>query len=224
MQGLEKKLGYDFGDISLLKTALSHSSYANENRRDGAESNERLEFLGDAVLGFVVAEYLYRNFPELPEGKMTRLRAELVCEKGLNEVAEKLGLGKYLLLGRGEERGGGRERPSILADAVESVLAAVFLDGGIMPAEKIIREFILNPFEAGESGNDEDYKTLLQELLQKDHGRAPEYRLVGESGPDHAKIFKVEALLNGKAISSGTGKSKKDAEQSAAKHALEILK
>lgn len=224
MQGLEKKLGYNFKNISLLNTALSHSSYANENKRSGAESNERLEFLGDAVLGFVVAEYLYRNFPQLPEGKMTRLRAELVCEKGLNEVAEKLRLGEYLLLGHGEERGGGRERPSILADAVESVLAAVYLDGGIAPAEKFIRDFILNPFEAGESGNDEDYKTLLQELVQREHSQTLEYRLTGESGPDHAKVFQVEAILNGKAISAGTGKSKKDAEQSAAKHALEILK
>lgn len=221
MQTLEKKLGYCFLNKSLLETAITHSSYANENKRDGVTCNERLEFLGDAVLGFVVAEYLYKKFPQLNEGKMTRLRAELVCEKGLNAVASKLKLGEYLRLGHGEEQGGGRDRPSILADAVEAVLAAVFIDGGMDQAVTLIEEFIFKPFEAGESDNDIDYKTRLQELVQRKSSQVLEYRLVGESGPDHAKVFEIEVLLNGKPVSTGSGKSKKDAEQAAAKHALE---
>ena len=223
MQELEEKLGYHFSDKALLNNALTHSSYANENKYEGAESNERLEFLGDAVLGVVVAEYLYKNNPNLPEGKMTRLRAELVCEKGLNAVSEKLGLGAYLLLGHGEEQNGGRKRPSILADAVEAVIAAVFLDGGMETVKRLINEWILKPLEAGESGDDRDYKTRLQELVQKKSGQVLGYKLLSESGPDHAKSFEVEVILNGEQISTGKGKSKKDAEQAAAKYALEKL-
>lgn len=220
---LERRIGYNFKDRGLLTQALTHSSYANENRSSGAVCNERLEFLGDAVLGAVVADYLFKRFPDMPEGKMTRLRAELVCEHGLDQVAAKLGLGEYLSLGRGEERGGGRSRPSILADAVEAVIAAIYMDGGTEAAVGFIRRFILDVFESGGTKAERDYKTELQELIQRESGRTLEYRLAGEEGPDHAKIFMVEALLDGRAIASGEGRSKKDAEQDAARNALEVL-
>ena len=222
MLELEERIGHVFTDGEYLKTALTHSSYANENKQEGAVCNERLEFLGDAVLGVIVAEYLYERFPDMPEGKMTRLRSELVCEKNLNRVAEQLDLGASLRLGKGEERSGGGRRPSILADAVEALLAAIYLDGGKDEAEKFIHEFILSGFEAG-SQYEGDYKTQLQELVQSKNGQVLEYRLTGEKGPDHDKVFTVAALINGKEISSGSGRSKKDAEQAAAKAALEVI-
>ncbi len=223
MEDLESKLGYTFKNKSLLTDALTHSSYANENRAAGAVCNERLEFLGDAVLGFVVAGYLYGKYKDLPEGKMTRLRAELVCETSLNGVATAIDLGGYLRLGRGEERGGGRTRTSIKADAVEAVLAAIYLDGGLEPAESFVRRFILDVYEAGEAVLGRDYKSELQELVQRKNGRTLEYVLVATSGPDHSKTFTVEARLNGRVLASGDGHSKKDAEQKAAKRALEVL-
>lgn len=221
MTALEEKLGYTFQNPALLENALTHSSYANENRGSGAQSNERLEFLGDSVLGMVTADYLYRAHPDLPEGDLTRTRAALVCESSLVEVAEQLGLGSYLRLGRGEETGGGRTRPSIIADAVEAVLAAVYLDGGIGSARKIIRRFILD--REDEKGANRDYKTALQELVQRESGRVLHYRLTGSSGPDHAKIFRVEVDLNGAPVGAGEGHSKKEAEQNAAKAAIETL-
>ncbi|MEG1858092.1 MAG: ribonuclease III, partial [Pseudoflavonifractor sp.] len=174
MERLEKELGYTFRDGALLKNALTHSSYANENRGKGLESNERLEFLGDSVLGMVVADYLFRTHPELPEGDLTRTRAALVCEESLVEVAHALDLGSYLLLGKGEEAGGGRVRCSIIADAVEAVLAAVYLDGGIGSARKMIQKYILDR-EAAKSTN-RDHKTALQELVQRESGQVLEYR------------------------------------------------
>jgi len=185
--------------------------------------NERLEFLGDAVLGVIVAEYLYKSERRFPEGEMTKLRADMVCEKSLSAVAAKIGLGDQLLLGKGEEMGGGRMRPSILADATEALLAAIFLDGGREYAEKFVYKFIIDEFEHGFVACGKDYKTRLQELVQKKSGQVLSYRPAGESGPDHAKIFTVEAMLNGEVISSGSGKSKKEAEQMAAKAALETL-
>lgn len=223
MEELEKKIGYTFSDRELLRTALTHSSYANENRREGAVCNERLEFLGDAVLGMITAQYLYKRFPDMPEGRMTRLRAELVCEKSLNGVACSLGLGDMLLLGRGEEKNGGRTRPSILADATEAVIAALSLDGGLAEARRFITRNILEPFEAGEGLPDVDYKTALQELVQRKSDQLLEYVPVSESGPDHDKRFTVQAVLNGQPLSTGEGHSKKDAEQAAAKNALEVL-
>lgn len=218
---LEKSIGYTFRDISLLKTALTHSSYANENRKTGALCNERLEFLGDAVLGVTVAEYLYRTHPEMPEGDMTCLRAELVCEQSLHEAAKRLGLGNYICLGRGEEQNGGRERGSILADATEAVIAAVFLDGG--DAKALINRLILGPArEKGTSGS-HDYKTMLQELIQRTSGHTLSYKTVGESGPDHSKTFTVCVMIDGRAVSQGDGRSKKEAEQAAAKSALEAM-
>lgn len=221
MKTLEAKLGYTFRDISLLENALTHSSCANESR-GRLQSNERLEFLGDSILGMVVAEHLFRNHPDLPEGELTRTRAALVCEDSLVEVAQELGLGDHLKLGKGEEAGGGRTRPSIRADAVEAVLAAVYLDGGIGSARKIIQEYILSREVAGWRAS-RDYKTALQELVQRESGQVLKYRLTGESGPDHNKRFFVEVELNGAAVGSGEGRSKKEAEQMAAKAAIEKL-
>ena len=222
MEKLEEKLGYTFQNRALLENALTHSSYANENRHTGAQSNERLEFLGDSVLGMVTADYLYRVHPDLPEGDLTRTRAALVCEGSLVEVAQQLNLGSYLKLGKGEDAGGGRERPSIVADAVEAVLAAVYLDGGIGSARKIIQRFILDREE--EKSASRDYKTALQELVQRESGQVLGYQLIGAEGPDHAKIFSVEVDLNGAPIGQGRGRSKKEAEQAAAKAAIEKLK
>lgn len=221
MTALEEKLGYEFQDSARLENALTHSSYANENRGKSLGSNERLEFLGDSVLGMVVADYLYRKHPDLPEGDLTRTRAALVCEGSLVEVAQALNLGSYLKLGRGEDAGGGRERPSIQADAVEAVLAAVYLDGGLEAARKIIQTFILDREE--EKAASRDYKTALQELVQRESGQILEYRITGSSGPDHAKVFAVEVDLNGTAVGRGEGHSKKEAEQNAARAAIGTL-
>ena len=224
MQELEKKLGYTFRNPALLSEALSHSSYANEHRNAKLSSNERLEFLGDSVLGFVTAEYLFAGHPDLPEGDLTRIRAALVCEQSLYEVASKLELGRYLKLGRGEEAGGGRQRTSILADATEAVFAAVYLDGGIQSASALIHRVLLNAErESAVEERRKDYKTALQELVQRQADQVLSYRMVGEHGPDHAKVFSAEVLLNGTAIGSGSGHSKKEAEQSAARSALAYL-
>ncbi|BDF67080.1 ribonuclease 3 [Oscillospiraceae bacterium] len=217
---MEAKLGYHFKDRALLENALTHSSYANENR-GALGSNERLEFLGDSVLGMVTADFLFKEHPDLPEGDLTRTRAALVCEESLVEVADLLDLGAYLKLGRGEEAGGGRERPSIRADAVEAVLAAVYLDGGLVEARKIIQRFILD--KETEKSASRDYKTTLQELVQRESGQVLTYRLTGESGPDHAKVFSVEVDLNGQKVGEGTGHSKKEAEQMAARAAIARL-
>ena len=224
MDSLEKKLGHVFRDRALLATALTHSSYANENRGRG-ECNERLEFLGDSVLGMVVADALYRRFPELPEGRMTRLRAQLVCEESLHRAASELGLGEYVRLGRGEEPTGGRRRTSILADAVEAVIAAMYLDGGLETAKAFIERQILSALDgSGPVMRVEDCKTELQELVQKKSGQSLSYELLGESGPDHDKTFTSQVSLNGRPIGSGSGRTKKEAEQAAAHAALEALK
>ena len=224
MQELEKKLNYTFRNPALLSEALSHSSYANEHRSSHLNSNERLEFLGDSVLGFVTAEFLFTQHPDLPEGDLTRIRAALVCEQSLYEVAKKLGLGRYLKLGRGEEAGGGRERTSILADATEAVFAAVYLDGGIQEASALIHRVLLD-VEREEIVEERrrDFKTALQELVQRQADQVLSYRMIGEQGPDHAKIFQAEVLLNGESLGNGFGRSKKEAEQSAAKAALKTL-
>ena len=222
MEGLEQKLSYRFRDRKLLDEALSHSSYVNEHRGSGIFSNERLEFLGDSVLGFVTAEFLFRQHPTAPEGDLTRIRAALVCEQSLYEVAQKLELGKYLKLGRGEEAGGGRTRPSILADATEAVFAAVYLDGGIGSARKIIQKYILSREVAGLT-KPRDHKTALQEVVQKHPDDRLTYTVTGESGPAHDKRFQVTVALNGKALAVGEGRSKKAAEQQAAKAALTKL-
>ena len=218
LKDLEAVIGYHFHNISLLQNALTHSSYANERWHNSLLSNERLEFLGDSVLGMLVAEYLYRNFPNRPEGELTRMRADMVCEQTLAAAAERIGLGTHLLLGHGEEQGGGRTRSSILADAMESVIAACFLDGGIETA----RNFILPFITEGKTAED-DHKTALQEVVQKHPDDRLTYTVTGESGPAHDKRFQVTVALNGKALAVGEGRSKKAAEQQAAKAALTKL-
>ncbi len=219
---LETAIGYRFKNISYLQNALAHSSYANERWHDGLKSNERLEFLGDSILGMVVAEYLYRNFPDRLEGELTRMRADMVCERALAEIAVKLDLGKHILLGKGEEQGGGRSRGSIQADAVESIIAACYLDGGMDAARGFIERFVLCRVPVTKLKNT-DYKTALQELVQQRKNQIIQYVLVGETGPDHDKQFRVNLLLNGEMMGTGTGGSKKKAEQEAAKAAMEVL-
>ena len=222
MKSLEEKLGYQFKNLSLLEHAMTHSSYANEHRSEGVTSNERLEFLGDSVLGLVVAQHLFSSHPNMPEGELTRTRAALVCEESLYEVAKVLDLGAYLKLGKGEAAGGGRTRPSILADATEATLAAVYLDGGMAAAESIIRTFILDK-EREKAEKPPDFNTERQELVQRKPGVSVSYRLVREIGPDHARIFVMEAAVDGVPAGQGKGHTKKEAEQMAARAALEKL-
>ena len=222
MTALEQKIGYSFKDKSYLENALTHSSYANESH-EPQSSNERLEFLGDSILGMTVADFLYANCPGMHEGKMSRLRAELVCEESLYGVAAEMGLGEYLNLGRGEELNGGRERPSILADAVEAVIAAMYLDGGLSEAQKFIDRVILSQFTEDRKFVNRDWKTELQERVQRVSGRILTYELTAESGPDHSKVFTFDAKVNGETVGTGTGRSKKEAEQAAARSALEAM-
>ena len=222
IKDLEAAIGYKFKNIALLQNALAHSSYANERWHNSLMSNERLEFLGDSILGMCVAEYLYCTFPDRPEGELTRMRADMVCEQTLANVAGRIGLGEHLLLGKGEEQGGGRTRNSILADAVESVIAASFLDGGMGAAKQFIQKYILVEVPVKKLHN-VDYKTSLQELVQQKKNQVLSYALVGESGPDHDKHFEVEVCLNGKVVGLGSGSSKKRAEQDAARVAMESL-
>ncbi|MCQ2484110.1 MAG: ribonuclease III [Clostridia bacterium] len=217
---LQEKLGYRFNDEGLLLRALSHSSYVNENHSVGG-SNERLEFLGDSVLGFITAENFFKNYKNFPEGELTKLRAAMVCEKSLAGFAREIELGKYLMLGKGEMITGGRERPSIQADAFEAVIAAIYLDGGMDAARKFVLKYIDEAIKRHQSVK--DYKTILQEIVQRNPGEIVEYVLVGETGPDHDKRFEVEVHLNSNVIGRGIGKSKKRAEQEAAREALELM-
>ncbi len=221
MKALEKNLGYTFKNKSLLINALTHSSYANE-ARDGVSSNERLEFLGDSVLSVIVSDYIYKRFNNLPEGELTKIRASLVCEKSLCGFSKELNVGEFLRLGKGEEKGGGRERASILADAFEALLAAIYLDSDLETA----RNFVLKFVELEHSSEEEvfkDYKTALQEIIQRNPEEYVTYILIGESGPDHNKSFEMEVHLNSNVIGRGVGKSKKQAEQMAAKQALSLM-
>ena len=222
MEALEKNLNYQFNNKELLLNALTHSSYANEARR-GITSNERLEFLGDSVLSVIVADYLYKNFSSLPEGELTKLRASLVCEKSLCSFSRELEIGKFLRLGKGEEKNGGKERDSILADAFEAVLAAMYLDGGMEVARKHVMRFILDELKHTDDEVFKDYKTALQEIIQRNPEESVSYFLTDEKGPDHDKIFTVEVRLNSNVIGTGKGKSKKQAEQMAAKQALSLM-
>ncbi|MCM1529934.1 MAG: ribonuclease III [Alistipes sp.] len=219
---LEEEICYKFKDRDLIVNALSHSSYANENKQP-LGSNERLEFLGDSVLSVVVSEYLYTHLTTVAEGDLTKLRASLVCEKSLHRFAMKIDLGRYLLLGKGEENTGGRERPSILADAFEAVIAAIYLDGGMEAARAHILRFMPQDLQKGAKAAFGDFKTVLQEIVQKNPEEKVEYVLIGEEGPDHNKRFVVEVMLNSQVIGKGKGRSKKDAEQLAAKEALELM-
>ncbi len=222
LQKLQDKIGYQFQDIALLKQALTHSSFANEQKINKLENYERLEFLGDAVLELVSSEFLFHENKDMPEGQLTKLRASMVCEPSLAYCAKDIGLGKYILLGRGEEATGGRNRDSIISDVMEAVIGAVFLDGGIEYAKKFIFQFILSDLENKILFMDS--KTLLQEEVQKDNTAQLRYELVKETGPDHDKQFQVEAYLDNKVIGMGVGKTKKAAEQQAAYEALIKLK
>ena len=222
MKKLEDNLNYKFNNIELLKNALTHSSFANESHGQ-KPSNERLEFLGDSVLSIIVSDYLYKNYPDMPEGQLTKLRASLVCEKSLYAFSQKLCLGDFLILGKGEEQTGGRTRVSILADAFEAVLAAMYLDGGIEVARKHVMRFVLEELKSADDDVFKDYKTSLQEIIQRNPEERLTYILIAESGPDHDKCFTVEVKLNSNVIGTGSGKSKKQAEQMAAKQALELM-
>lgn len=222
---LQKSLNVEFENPSLLEQAMIHSSYLNEYPGSGLSANERLEFLGDAILGFIVAEKLYQDFPDLAEGEMTRIRSVLVRRETLAHVAVRLKLGDYLYLGKGEEAGGGRQKPANLSAALEAVIAAIFLDQGLA----VVRELVLGWLnkELGEvvgRGKGIDYKSQLQEIIQLKYRSSPSYRTIQATGPDHDKLFTVEAMLGDKVLGRGTGKSKKLAETEAARHALEQLK
>ena len=226
ISGLEKKTGHRFSRKDILLTALTHSSYANEQRAKGLDTldNERLEYLGDSVLQVVASEYLYFNYLDLPEGEMSKIRAAAVCEKALCEYAGKIDLGSYMMLGHGEEKGGGRTRPSILADAFEALLAALFIDGGIDKVKEFLLPLIsVKIKEIVETGSSKDYKTLLQQIVQQEQGEILQYVTVGESGPSHLRVFEVEARLNSNVIGKGIGSSKRQAEQMAAKEALTLF-
>ncbi len=223
IEQLEKSIGYTFKNKELITNALSHSSYANEQRSKGVDTsdNERLEYLGDSVLSLVTSEYLYHNFPDLPEGELSKIRAAAVCEKALNEFALKIDLGSFLLLGHGEEKGGGRTRSSILADAFEALLAAIHLDSGLDEVKKFLLPFSKKKIhDILEDGSSKDYKTMLQQIIQQEQGEILQYVTVGESGPSHMRVFEVEARLNSNVIGRGQGPSKREAEQQAAKEAL----
>ena len=222
MKILEQNIGYTFKNKELLENALTHSSYANEVR-GGISSNERLEFLGDSVLSVIVSDYLFKNFKNLPEGELTKLRASLVCEKSLCGFSRELNVGEFLLLGKGESKGGGRERDSILADAFEALLAAIYLDGGMDNARDFVMRFVLPELKDTSHEAFKDYKTVLQEIIQRNPEETVSYIHIGESGPDHNKVFEVEVHLNSNVIGRGTGKSKKQAEQMAAKQVLELM-
>ena len=218
IEELEDIIGYSFKNKELLLTAITHSSYAYEHQKEGANFYERIEFLGDAVLELVSSDFLFYEYPDLPEGKLTRLRASLVCEPTLALCAKDFSLNDYIRLGNGEEKNGGRNRDSIISDVLESVIGAIYLDSGIDEARKFILKFILNDIEHKQLFTDS--KTLLQEICQELFGDVPEYELVSESGPDHDKTFEYKASINGEVLSHGKGKSKKAAEQMAAYYAL----
>ena len=221
-KGLEEKIGYTFTNKRTLALAMTHTSYANEQRGRRKANNERLEFLGDSILGLIISNYLFRLKKELPEGELTKIRAAIVCERSLKEVAKSIQLGEYLYLGKGEESTGGRTRDSILADATEALIAAIYLDGGFRKATDFVLEHMGDIISQAIQGKImRDYKTQLQELIQKDNKENITYKLVDQLGPDHDKTFKMNVFLGEKLIGTGIGKSKKEAEQEAAKDAME---
>lgn len=221
IQQLQDTIGYKFHNPVFLEVALTHSSYANEVKHQ-LKYNERQEFLGDAVLSIIVSDYLFNNYT-VPEGELTKLRAAIVCEKSLDVMANKIHLGEYLRLGRGEEMTGGRTRSSIIADAFEALIAAIYLDSGIESARAFVLPFVTEMLEHEDSLSFKDYKTILQEIIQQNPEEKLVYKLVGEKGPDHDKRFVVDVMLNSNVIGKGEGRSKKNAEQMAAKEALELM-
>ncbi len=222
IDAFQKKIGYKFKNIALLECALTHSSFANENKSDNVRDNERLEFLGDSVLGMITASYLFKKYKDEPEGELTKMRSSLVCTSSLCARAKKLGLGSHLRLGHGEESGGGRERESILADAFEAVIGAIYIDSGEAAARQFVTSFVLDNPGVGEHAVT-DYKTTLQEIVQKNRGEKLSYHMVESNGPDHERSFTVEVFINSNPIGCGSGHSKKEAEQMAAKEALKLM-
>lgn len=222
MEELQRLIGYRFKDEKLLYEALSHSSFANENKKS-RRSNERLEFLGDSVLSIIVSDHIFKHFRHIPEGELTKLRASLVCENALYEFSKKIRLGEMIFLGKGEEQTGGRERPSIVSDAFEAVIAAIYLDGGIEAARPYVLSFIPKDISPQGAKALHDYKTELQEVIQRNPEERVEYQIKSESGPDHDKHFVVEVRLNSNVIGEGSGRSKKSAEQAAAREALRLM-
>ena len=221
LKEFQARIGYEFNNINLLRQALTHSSYANEKQMKKLSDNERLEFLGDAVLEVVSSEFLYQNYTDVPEGELTKLRASIVCEPTLALCTKEMDLGRYIYLGKGEDHTGGRKRKSILSDALEAVIGAIYLDGGFANAKEFVLKYIMTDIEHKQLFYDS--KTILQELVQGER-RQLSYRLIGESGPDHDKSFSVEVCVDDEVISTGTGHTKKAAEQEAAYKALLILK
>ena len=221
LKEFQARIGYEFNNINLLRQALTHSSYANEKHMKKLSDNERLEFLGDAVLEVVSSEFLYHNYADVPEGELTKLRASIVCEPTLALCTKEMDLGKYIYLGKGEDHTGGRKRKSILSDALEAVIGAIYLDGGFANAKEFVLKYIMTDIEHKQLFYDS--KTILQELVQGEHKQLS-YRLIGESGPDHDKSFSVEVCVDDEVISTGVGHTKKAAEQEAAYKALLILK
>lgn len=222
---LQKRLNYTFKDISVLNIALTHPSYLNEKKQSRLRSNQRLEFFGDSVLSMAVSEYIFTNLKDFPEGKLTELRAKVVCEESLAKMAEKLELGSHLVLGNGEIKSGGNKRPSTLSDAMEAVIAAVYIDGGFDEAKKLVLDNLSGKIDAlaSNGGYMDNFKTKLQELVQS-KGKTVSYKVINESGPEHAKNFEVAVFVSGEQIASGCGSSKKRAEQNAAGNALKVLK
>ncbi|GAA0461013.1 ribonuclease III [Alkalibacillus silvisoli] len=215
----QQKYNIQFNNDQLLKQAFMHTSYVNEHRDAGLEDNERLEFLGDAVLELAVSQHLFRHYPDMSEGELTKFRANIVCEPSLEQFSRTLNLGEYLLLGKGEEASGGRERPAILADAFEGLMGAIYLDQGFKKALAFLQEYVFPSIEPGAFSHVMDYKSKLQELVQKDH-QSVSYKIIDEIGPDHNRQFVASVSLNGTKIGTGIGKSKKEAEQEAAKEGL----
>lgn len=219
---LEKNIGYKFNNINRLSAAVTHSSFANESKAK-IKSNERLEFLGDAVLSIIVSDYIFANCPKHPEGELSKLRAALVCEKSLCRFSKVLDVGNFLLLSHGEINTKGNERPSILADAFEAIIAAIYLDGGLEEARKFVLRFVVPEINSQKPKAFKDYKTILQEIIQKNKEEIISYSLVKESGPDHDKHFEVVVKINSNVVGKGGGRSKKEAEQQAARQALELM-
>lgn len=222
LEKLEDRISYHFKNRNLLKQAVSHSSYSNEKRMSKLANNERLEFLGDAVLEVISSEFIFLNYKQMDEGEMTKLRASLVCEQSLAFCAREIGLGQYLLLGKGEMNTGGRERDSILSDALESIIGAIYLDGGFTNAKEFVEGLVLSDIENKQLFYDS--KTILQEVVQSDYKEPLTYKLTGEEGPDHDKTFTVSVFIGDKEVGAGSGRTKKAAEHEAAYQAILMLK
>ena len=228
LKSFEKKIGYTYNNLSILVEALTHSSYANEVNASGKREkklpyNERMEFLGDSILSLIVSDHLFRKYPDIPEGELTKVRAALVCEKALHTFAERISLGEYIFVGKGEEKAGGRTKSSILADAFEALIASIYLDGSLEKATEFVMKFIPDTFEKCKNISFHDYKTFLQEVMQKNPEEEIKYEVIEERGPAHNRDFVVEVSINTNVIGRGTAKTKKEAEQFAAREALKLM-